>query len=87
MGKNNKIAKYYAHRKGESQLFSVKASSDEEAAKLFEEKLGTEDFVYGKKLPSAQPKVAWKETHKIMSDIMGEDFANFADKMHSVGAI
>ena len=82
-----KLTKYYAHRKGETQLFSVKASSDEEAAKLFEEKLGTEDFVYSKKLQHAQPKVSWKETHDIMSDIMGYDFANFADKMHSIGAI
>lgn len=82
----NKPTKYYAHRKGETQLFSVKVKSDEEAAALFEEKLDTKDFVFGK-LQKAEPKISWKETHEIMEKAFGTEFAEFADKLHDVGAL
>ena len=83
----NKLTKYYAHRKGETQLFSVKAKSDKEAAVLFEEKLGTKNFIYGKQLQRGGSKMSWKETHEIMERVMGTEFAEFADKMHDVGAL
>lgn len=83
----NKLTKYYAHRKGETQLFSVKAKSDEEAAVLFEEKLGTKDFIYGKQLQRGGSKLSWKEQFEIMERAFGTEFAEFADKLHDVGAL
>lgn len=81
-----KLKKYYAHEDGKSQLRCIKAKNDEEALLKFRELFGHNNFVAGF-LNHAEPKIPWKTQHKIMSDIMGEDFANFADTMHSVGAL
>lgn len=59
--------KYYAHRNGETQIFTVEADSDDKAEELFEKKLGTTDFIFGRKLPHKQPKVSRKEMEAILN--------------------
>lgn len=60
MGKN-KPKKYYANAHGSGTLRMVKASSEEEARKKFEEIFGSENFYFGEKLQHAAPKTTTKE--------------------------
>lgn len=60
MGKN-KPKKWYAHSHYSSTLRVVKASSEEEAYKKFEEIFGDKDFYFGEKLNHAAPKLTTKE--------------------------
>lgn len=60
MGKN-KLKKWYANAHDSLTLRVIKASSEEEARKKFEEIFGDKDFYFGEKLHHAAPKLTTKE--------------------------
>lgn len=57
MGKN-KLKKYYANAHNSGTLRMVKASSEEEARKKFEEIFGDDNFYFGEKLQHATKTTA-----------------------------
>lgn len=94
MGKN-KQKKYYANAYNSGTLRMVKASSEEEARKKFEEIFGDDNFYFGEKLQHAYT-IPWKEKKEYFKaglgiaskgELSSKSADKLLDSLHSVGAI
>ena len=66
-----KLKKWYANAHNSGTLRMVKASSEEEARKKFEEIFGNEDFYFGERLQKVEPKITAKEMQKYTNLLLG----------------
>lgn len=94
MGKN-KLKKWYANSHSSMTLRVVKAATEEEARKLFDEIFGEGNYYFGEKLKHAYA-IPWKEKKEYFKTGLGiaskgelssESADRLLNDLHSIGAI